>query len=168
MGILRTISRGFAGHGATGNDAVVGGRIYSVGYEGFAVDGLVERLASSHVTAVIDVRLTPSSRRPGLSRKALGATLERAGIRYHHEPSLGNPADNRDSFRRGDGREGRRRMRELLENASSAALQRLISQARGDRVAVLCVERDHTRCHRSVITELIQEIDPTIEVLQIL
>ena len=65
MGILRTISRGFAGHGATGNDAVVGGRIYSVGYEGFAVDGLVERLASSHVTAVIDVRLTPSSRRPG-------------------------------------------------------------------------------------------------------
>lgn len=146
----------------------MGGRIYSVGYEGFAVEGLVDRLASSHVTAVIDVRLTPSSRRPGFSRKALNAALGQSGIRYHHEPSLGNPADNRDSFRRGDGREGRQRMRELLEEGSSAALQRLISQAREERVAVLCVERDHTRCHRCVITELIQEIDPTIEVVQIL
>jgi len=146
----------------------VGGRIYSVGYEGFDVQGLVDRLASSHVAAVIDVRLTPSSRRPGFSRKTFGAALERAGISYHHEPSLGNPADNRDSFRRGDGREGRQRMRELLEHGSDAAIQRLISRARNDRIAVLCVERDHTRCHRSVITELVQEIDPTIEVVRVL
>ena len=49
----------------------VSGRIYSVGYEGFDVDGLVERLAASKVSAVIDVRLDASSRRPGFSRKAL-------------------------------------------------------------------------------------------------
>jgi len=146
----------------------VGGRIYSIGYEGFDVDGLVERLAASEVSAVVDVRLNASSRRPGFSRKALSAALEEAGISYHHEPELGNPADNRDSFRRGDGREGRRRMRELLENGTRAALHRLIDRAHGDRVAVLCVERDRTRCHRTVITEMVQEVDPTIEVVQVL
>jgi uncharacterized protein (DUF488 family) len=144
------------------------GRIYSVGYEGFEVKGLADRLASSKVAVVIDVRLNPSSRKPGFSRKSLSAALARAGIDYEHEPDLGNPPDNRDSFRRGDGEEGRRRMRKLLENGSRSAVQRVIERARHDRVAVLCVERDRHRCHRDVITEMVREIDPTIEVVHIL
>jgi uncharacterized protein (DUF488 family) len=143
-------------------------RIYSVGYEGFDIDTFVARLAASHVAAVIDVRLNPSSRRPGFSRRPLSAALERAGIGYLHEPELGNPADNRDSFRRGDGSEGRRRMRERLEHGSRAAVDRLIEQARVHPVAVLCLERDPSRCHRTVVTELVRELDPTIEIIQIL
>jgi uncharacterized protein (DUF488 family) len=145
-----------------------GARIYSVGYEGFDVDALVSRLAASHVAGVIDVRLNPSSRRPGFSRRALSATLEQAGIAYVHEPELGNPADNRDSFRRGDDGEGRRRMRERLEHGSRPAVDRLIEQARVHPVAVLCLERDPGRCHRTVITQLVQELDPSIEIIQIL
>jgi uncharacterized protein (DUF488 family) len=144
------------------------GRIYSVGYEGFDVDALAGRLASSKVAVVIDVRLNPVSRKPGFSRKSLGAALERVGIAYEHAPDLGNPPDNRDSFRRGDGEQGRRRMREMLENGSKGAVERLVERARVDRIAVLCVERDRSRCHRLVITDLVQEIDPTIEVLEIL
>lgn len=143
-------------------------RIYSVGYEGFDIDALVARLVASHVAAVMDVRLNPSSRRPGFSRRSLSAALEQAGIGYLHEPELGNPADNRDSFRRGDGAEGRRRMRERLEHGSQAAVDRLIGQARVHPVAVLCLERDPSRCHRTVITELVRELDPTIEIIQIL
>jgi uncharacterized protein (DUF488 family) len=144
----------------------VTGRIYSVGYEGFDVDALVDRLAATDVSVVIDVRLNPSSRRPGFSRKALSAALERAGIRYEHEPDLGNPKDNRDWVRRGAA-EGRRRMREILEEGSRPALHRLAARARDDRVAVLCVERETGRCHRQVVIEMVQEIDPTIEVLEI-
>ena len=59
-------------------------------------------------------------------------------------------------------------MRELLVNGSGAALHRLIDRAHGDRVAILCVERDRTRCHRTVIAEMVQEVDPTIEVVQVL
>jgi uncharacterized protein (DUF488 family) len=151
-----------------GHDADVSGRIYSVGYEGFEVDALVVRLAAAQVTTVIDVRLNPSSRRRGFSSRALGTALEQAGIGYVHETDLGNPTDNRDSFRRSDGREGRRRMQERLEHEGAAAVGRLIDLAHAHRVAVLCVERDHTRCHRTVITALVQELDPTIEVVQIL
>lgn len=143
-------------------------RIYSVGYEGLEVQSLIDRLTSSGVTLVVDVRLNPISRKPGWSKKALQAALEAASIEYRHEEALGNPPDNRDSFRRGDSNEGRRRMREILSNGSESALQRLVDHAVGQRIAVLCVERGAIQCHRQVITDMAREVDPTIEVLQIL
>jgi uncharacterized protein (DUF488 family) len=144
------------------------GRIYSVGYEGFDVEALAERLASSKVSIVVDVRLNPSSRKAGFSKKALSAALAHVGVAYEHSRELGNPVDNRDSFRRGDGEEGRRRMREMLENGSKDAVEGLAERARNGRIAVLCVERERSRCHRHVITEMVQEIEPTIEVFEIL
>jgi uncharacterized protein (DUF488 family) len=91
-----------------------------------------------------------------------------AGIEYVHERELGNPQDNRDAFRRGEGAVGRKRMRAILSNGSGPALDRLVDLARERRVAVMCVERDRLRCHRDVITEMVQEIEPAIEVVQIL
>ena len=88
------------------------GRIYSVGYEGFDVATLIDHLASHQVSLVVDVRLNPISRKPGFSRKTLSSELQASGIDYRHEADLGNPPDNRDSFRRGDPEVGRRRMRE--------------------------------------------------------
>lgn len=146
----------------------VAGRIYSVGYEGLTVAALVDRLSAAKVTTLIDVRLTPSSRRPGFSKKSLSAALEAADIAYVHERLLGNPPENRHSFRKGDGTDGRRHMRELLDNGSGEALQRLVDLADGDRIAVLCVERDRDRCHRQVITDMAQEIAPDLEVIHIL
>ncbi|MGI8792301.1 MAG: DUF488 domain-containing protein [Acidimicrobiales bacterium] len=144
------------------------GRIYSVGYEGFTVDSLAERLATAGVTVLVDVRLNAISRRPGFSRRALEAAMREAGIEYIHERDLGNPRDNRDAFRKGDGAAGRARMRSLLKNGGGFALDRLVNLAQDARVAVMCVERDRHRCHRDVVTEMVTEQDPTIEVLQVL
>jgi len=144
-----------------------GGRIYSVGYEGLSAVALVHRLAADKVTTLVDVRLTPSSRKAGFSRKSLSAALETAGIRYIHEPELGNPPDNRDSFRRGDGREGRERMRARLMSGSGAALMRTVERARRERIAMLCVERERHQCHRDVITDMALELVPELEVVHI-
>lgn len=150
------------------HDAVVTGRIYSVGYEGMTVESLVDRLAGAKVTTLVDVRLNPISRKPGFSRRRLTEALGDAGIGYVHEKELGNPADNRDSFREGDGTAGRRRMRKLLSNGSGPALDRLVDLASDERIAVLCVEREQDRCHREVIIDMALEKNPAIEVLQIL
>jgi uncharacterized protein (DUF488 family) len=158
----------FAEAERAGNDLPVAGRIYSVGYEGFTLSDLVDRLASSKVEVLVDVRLNASSRRPGFSKKALSAALTAAGIEYRHERALGNPQDNRASFRDGDGESGRQRMREILSNGAGTALDRLVEEARARRVAVLCVERDRDRCHRQVITDMAQEQDASIDVVQIL
>ena len=69
---------------------VAGGRIYSVGYEGLTVAGLVERLLQNRIEEVVDVRANPVSRRPGFSKKRLAESLTAAGIAYRHEPLLGN------------------------------------------------------------------------------
>ncbi len=151
-----------------GDDLRVTGRIYSVGYEGMTLDALVDRLAGAGVSVLVDVRLNPVSRKPGFSKKRLTAALEEAGIEYVHEKELGNPQDNRDSFRNGDGEAGRSRMRAMLSNGGGDALGRLVDIASNQRVAVLCVERDHSRCHRDVITDMAVERNPDIAVLQIL
>lgn len=146
----------------------MGGRIYSVGYEGFTLPGLVECLVGSKVTTLVDVRLNPISRKPGFSRKRLAEALQAAGIDYVHEKELGNPPDNRESFRTGDGHDGRTRMRAILSNGAGAALDRVVDLASENRIAVLCVERERHRCHRDVITEMATERDPSIEVIPVL
>lgn len=151
-----------------GDDLGVTGRIYSVGYEGITLDALVARLSGARVAVLVDVRLNAVSRKPEFSKKRLTQALTDAGIEYVHEKELGNPQDNRDSFRSGDGEAGRSRMRSMLNNGAGEALTRLVDLASSQRVAVLCVERDHSRCHRDVITDMAVERNPDIEVLQIL
>jgi uncharacterized protein (DUF488 family) len=150
---------------AVGNHLSVAGRIYSVGYERLSLGALVERLAGNRVTTVVDVRLNAISRRPGFSRKRLEAALNEAGIDSVHEKALGNPPENRDSFRSGDGEEGRDRMREILANGAGGALQRVVDLASNGRIAVLCVEREPHRCHRNVITAAAVEKNPAIEII---
>jgi uncharacterized protein (DUF488 family) len=147
---------------------VVTGRIYSVGYEGLTIESLVDRLTGANVTTLIDVRLNPISRKPGFSRKRLSEALAVAGIGYVHEKELGNPPDNRDSFRTGGGDAGRTRMRSMLENGSGPALERVVDRAAKERIAILCVEREQDRCHRGVIIDMAVEKNPAIEVLQML
>lgn len=162
------MNRDFAKPAQVDHHHRVSGRIYSVGYEGLEVRSLVETLKGARVTLLIDVRLNASSRRPGWSKKSLQASLEAAGIAYRHEKALGNPPDNRDSFRTGDGEAGRQCMREILSNGAGSALRQIVEDAKGHRIAVLCVERAERQCHRQVVTDMAQEIDPSIEVVPIL
>lgn len=139
-------------------------RIYSVGYEGLTLQQFINRMLDSQVTVVVDVRMTPSSRRPGFSKRTLSQALCDAGIGYQHEKELGNPPDNRGHFRGGSNSIGRERMRTILENGAGDALRRLVELTRTETVAVLCVERFATSCHREVITDMAREIEPSLEV----
>jgi uncharacterized protein (DUF488 family) len=141
--------------------------IYGIGYEGLTLDEFVRRLSGHGVDAVVDVRLTPSSRRPGFSKTKLAEALGRVGIDYVHERDLGNPPENRSYFRGSDPEPGRKVMRARLQNGSGPALNRLIQRAETEKVAVLCVERFQARCHRQVILEMAAELDPKLRVVDI-
>jgi uncharacterized protein (DUF488 family) len=136
--------------------------LYTVGYEDLRIDQFLNKLREHHIETVVDVRLTPSSRRPGFSKGRLTSALSAAGIAYVHERELGNPPDNRDAFRRGPLDEGRQRMRDRLQNGSGEALRRLVDRAKHERVAVLCVEVTDAKCHRQVIVEMACEIEPEL------
>jgi uncharacterized protein (DUF488 family) len=128
--------------------------LVSVGYEGRTARDLVELLVGAGVDLVADVRLTPMSRKPGLSKTKLGRALAEAGVEYVHLRALGNPKENREPFWTGRVAAGVRAFRELMQDpVCSATLDELTELARTRRVAVLCFERDHDRCHRQVVTD---------------
>jgi uncharacterized protein (DUF488 family) len=140
------------------------GALISVGYGGRRHGDFIRLLVEHRVSLVIDVRLTPTTRVPGFSRSALSRALPMAGIEYYHEPRLGNPPDNRESFRSGDVQEGRARFEAILMGPARSALFELIIRARVRRVAVLCAERGSARCHRHVIVQAARRISPDLKV----
>ena len=119
----------------------------SVGYQGRSVDELIDVLRGSGVELLVDVRLNPISRKPGLSKNPLSQALAEAGIGYRHERALGNPRDNRDPF-------DRERYEAYLRENGSAVLAEIIDLASLVRIALLCYERQHLDCHRSAILGL--------------
>lgn len=140
---------------------VVAGRIYSVGYEGLTVAGLIERLQQSRIEELVDVRANPYSRRPGFSKKKLAESMAAAGIAYRHEPLLGNAFRDVEDFAAAmDLMRGHLTIGEPAE-----AVDRLIASADGRRIAVLCLESDQRRCHRQVVLEAALARQPGLDVL---
>jgi uncharacterized protein (DUF488 family) len=123
-------------------------------------------LTGAGVAIVVDVRLTPISRKPGLSKTKLAAVLGEAGIRYVHLKELGNPRDNRDGFRIGD-TDSRNRYANVLDSPQgSDALHAIRTLMTEGPVALLCFEHDHTTCHRQMVADVV--CDPvTDEVIQL-
>lgn len=128
--------------------------LVSIGYEGRTAEELLTRLVELGVSTLVDVRLTPLSRKPGLSKTRLGAACAVVGIHYVHLPSLGNPKENREPFRSGHASVGCIRFSALLaEPAAVASMDQLEALVRDARTAVLCFEREHVLCHRQVIVD---------------
>ena len=134
--------------------------VMTIGYQHRTVDDVVAMLRSARVKVLVDVRLTPLSRKTGLSKNRLAARLHEAGIDYLHLPQLGNPRDNRDAFRRHDEAAVARYRDELRTPEGQAALDKLIRLARHHRVALMCFEADPAQCHRSMVADALGEIGP--------
>ena len=131
-----------------------------VGYEGQDIATFIDRLVSDGVTHLVDVRLTPISRKPGFSKTALSRALAEASISYVHRPELGNPKANRPGFA-GDPEEladARSAFADWISQpAAESALDSIADLAERERVALLCFEADQARCHRHVVIERVEQ-----------
>ena len=139
--------------------------LVSVGYGGRRLAALIQVLSDERVELLIDVRMRPVSAIPGFSGRSLERALAEVGIGYRHTPTLGNPPENRAPFHDGAVQRGRTGFLKLLAvKAARDALKDLAEIANKSRVAVLCAERDQSRCHRQVIVEQLQQLSPTLGV----
>jgi hypothetical protein len=135
--------------------------VVTIGYEGRQLDEFVAELADRRVEIVFDVRANAASRKPGFSKRRLGEALAAAGIEYRHLPALGNPRRNRDALRAGDPAARDVFLRHLDDDGSDA-LDEVASAATTKTIALVCFERDHTRCHRSCITDRLVSEHPDL------
>ena len=65
--------------------------LFTIGYQGRALEELVAMLHAHRIDRVIDIRELPLSRRRGFSKTPLGDALRAAGIDYIHARIAGNP-----------------------------------------------------------------------------
>jgi uncharacterized protein (DUF488 family) len=129
--------------------------LFTIGYEGRALDELIAILASNKVSRVIDVRDLPLSRRRGFSKTPLGTALAGAGIEYVHMREAGNPYRKlKDSIPRD---ELLAKYRAHIKGAP-ATVANVADQARGRRVALLCYEAEPAQCHRSLLAPRVAKL----------
>ena len=125
--------------------------IYTVGYEGLALEEFLLQLRRARVKTIVDVRDVPLSRKRGFSKTALAAALDGAGIEYLHVRSLGCPKAIRDEYRsnRDWGAYTAAFMKHLRKQA--AAVSELANLCESRTAALLCYEADAGFCHRTYV-----------------
>lgn len=143
------------------------GTIVSVGYEGRDIDDFLDSIEAAGVDVLVDVRLTPISRKPGFSKTKLGDALAERGIEYRHMRELGNPKEHRERFHDGRVETGRRRYLRHLNNGARSTYDELVELFETRTVAVLCFELDDDHCHRRCILDQATEERPHLEVTRI-
>jgi uncharacterized protein (DUF488 family) len=129
--------------------------LFTIGYEGRALDELIAMLASNKIERVIDIRELPLSRRRGFSKTPLGAALAAAGIEYVHMREAGNPYRKlKDAIPRDELlAKYKKHITGARETVASVA-----EQARGRRVALLCYEAEPAMCHRSLLAPRVAKL----------
>ena len=143
-------------------------QVWTIGYERLLPDMLVAELQAAGVGRVIDVRLRPQSRRPGMSKTKLGLRLAEHGIAYEHWRGLGTPIEIRMLYRRGANRSAAEAYNEHLERDAAGELEHLERALReGPATALLCLEAEPEHCHRRVICEALRRRRPELEVVDL-
>ena len=127
---------------------------YTVGYEGRGIEDFVEELVGSDIEVLVDVREIPASRKPGFSKSRLSERVAGEGIEYIHIRSLGSPRESRKKLRAGGDFESfSREYADHLECNMEEVESLLDLILSGRRAALMCFEKDHTQCHRTILAQ---------------
>jgi uncharacterized protein (DUF488 family) len=142
--------------------------VWTIGYERLLPEQLAAELRAAGVERVIDVRFRPQSRRPGMSKTRLGELLAAHGLAYEHRKALGTPPDLRHDFHKGRLEQARAGYRAHVLATAPDALAALGDELeQGPRTALLCLEEEPAVCHRRVLTELLREQRPHLDVVDL-
>jgi len=122
--------------------------LYTIGYEGMSQDALFQTLLFHGVHTLLDIRERPQSRKPGLSKTALGRAAASYGMQYDHIRALGTPRDIR--YRRKIDHDQQAFEAGFLEYLATQdeVVDALVARAQAERCCLLCFEADVRECHR--------------------
>ncbi len=130
--------------------------VWTIGHGTRSSEELIAILRSFAITMLGDVRTVPRSRHnPQFNRDVLPGTLESAGIRYTHLPTLGGlrrtTADSINTAWRNLSFRGYADY--MQTDGFAAGLASLLGIAEREKTAIMCAEAVPWRCHRSLIAD---------------
>lgn len=124
--------------------------VYTIGHSTHSQEKLVSLLTRHGITAVADVRSHPYSRfNPQFNRECLNEALKRSGIAYVFLGNeLGARSEDPRCFAGGKVQYDLLAQTELFQQGLSRIVTGVTS---GERVALMCAEKDPLTCHRAVL-----------------
>jgi uncharacterized protein (DUF488 family) len=132
----------------TQDDKAATPQVYTIGHSDHTIEAFLALLRQHQIGMIVDVRSQPYSQWvPQFNRESLARDLEAAGIRYvFMGDSLGGRPANRALYQRGQELPDYARLAQ--DDAYRDGIRQLLELASEARVAVMCAEGDHLRCHR--------------------
>jgi len=135
----------------------------TIGYEAADLTDFVATLREAGISRLIDVRELALSRRKGFAKRALSQALADAGIDYVHLRGLGDPKEGREAARAGEVTRFRKIfISHMRSETAQADLRTAVSFVRAGGVCLMCYERDHASCHRSIVAQAISVTIPAV------
>ena len=132
--------------------------LYTIGYAGASQAALLQTLVYHDIQTLLDIRELPQSRKPGLSKTALGLAANEYGIQYAHVRALGTPRDIR--YRRKIDHDQAAFEAGFLDYLATQddALAALVERVQRERCCLLCYEADVRECHRLLVAARAAEL----------
>lgn len=132
--------------------------LYTIGYSGHTLDSFIQMLQAKDIAILLDIRMTPISRKKGFSKTALSQAMASAGITYQHVRTLGSPKELRQHlYAEGDYEAFFNAFRAYLD-LHSESIQQAAELVSAQRVCLMCVEQCPDECHRSAVAEAIAQV----------
>jgi uncharacterized protein (DUF488 family) len=121
-------------------------KVFTIGYEDVEITRFIEILKENGVKTLVDIRKYPVSDQEGFEGSALKFRCRMGGIEYIHIKALGNPKkywgeSNWKTLYRDNV------LRDKMEGVA-IQLGKLVQP-----IVLMCKEKDHCKCHRSVLAE---------------
>lgn len=133
--------------------------IWTIGHSTRSTDEFNEILLAHRISALVDVRSFPGSRRyPHFNKTELLNSLAAIGILYAHNPKLGGrrrpSADSKNTAWRNA---SFRAYADHMESEEfKQGVEELLEVVRQGRTAIMCAEALWWRCHRSLIADFLK------------
>src|ERR1700689_3585449 len=143
--------------------------VHTVGHSTHPIEHFIGIWGGHGVRRLVAVRPIPRSpRNPQFNRENLPASLQPAGIEYHHLPGLGGLRHPRkDSINMGWRNASFRGYADYMQTPEfPETLSRLIELASQVPTAIMCAQAVPWRCHRSLIADALTARGiPVMEIL---
>ncbi len=133
--------------------------IWTVGHSTRSADEFNQILLAHGISALVDVRSFPGSRRyPHFNKPELSGSLEAIGILYAHNSKLGGRRrPNPDSKNTAWKNASFRAYADHMETEEfKQGVNELLEVVRTSRAAIMCAEALWWRCHRSLIADFLK------------
>ncbi|MBW1766861.1 MAG: DUF488 domain-containing protein [Deltaproteobacteria bacterium] len=134
--------------------------LFTIGYEGLDQKQFLSWLRNHNISVVADVRYFPLSRKKGFSKSGLSTLLGEYRIDYMNFRDLGAPKELRTFLAETKDYSTFFRRYKKVISKNTADIDGILSMVNnGEKVALLCYEKDPETCHRKIVANEVMKKD---------